>query len=137
MVCTQKARRKSHLGWLESHGSIIFGQYFDTAEWVALALTAAFPKIPIGLYAGHGNSFVYKGGERIFAERELLKQKVKDEETRAAKCRESCATSSCRLTAAGRKKKSLRPSATAEHASHQTSHPRPIRVASTVTMHAL
>ena len=42
-----------------------------------------------------------------------------------------------RLTAAGRKKKSLRPSATAEHASHQTSHPRPIRAASTVTMHAL
>jgi hypothetical protein len=71
-----------NLGWLESHGSIIFSQYFDTAEWVALALTATFPKEPIGLYAGHGNSFVYKGGERIFAERELLKQKVKDEEIR-------------------------------------------------------
>ena len=70
------------LGWLESHGSIIFSQYFDTAEWVALALTAAFPKEPIGLYAGHGNSFVYRGGERVFAERELLKQKVKDEEIR-------------------------------------------------------
>jgi hypothetical protein len=65
-------------GWLESHGSIIVSQYFDTAEWVALALTAAFPRVPIGLYAGHGNSFVYKGGERVFADRELLKKKVRD-----------------------------------------------------------
>jgi SRSO17 transposase len=42
-----------------------------------------------------------------------------------------------RLTAAGRKKKSLRPTATTEHAGHQTSHPRPLRAASTPTMHAL
>jgi SRSO17 transposase len=42
-----------------------------------------------------------------------------------------------RLTAAGRKKKSLRPAATTKHAGHQTSHPRPVRAASTTTMHAL
>ena len=42
-----------------------------------------------------------------------------------------------RLTAAGRKKKSLRSTATTEHAGHQTSHPRPLRAASTTTMHAL
>jgi SRSO17 transposase len=42
-----------------------------------------------------------------------------------------------RLTAAGRKKKSLRPTATTEHAGHPTSHPRPLRAASTPTMHAL
>jgi SRSO17 transposase len=42
-----------------------------------------------------------------------------------------------RLTAAGRKKKSLRSTAATEHAGHQTSHPRPLRAASTTTMHAL
>ncbi len=36
-----------------------------------------------------------------------------------------------RLTAAGRKKKSLRSTATTEHAGHQTSHPRRLRAAST------
>jgi SRSO17 transposase len=42
-----------------------------------------------------------------------------------------------RLTAAGRKKKSLRPTAKTEHAGHQTSHHRPLRAASTNTMHPL
>jgi hypothetical protein len=75
-----------NLGWLESHESIIFSQYFDTAEWVALALTAAFPKEPIGLYAGHGNSFVYRGGERVFAERELLKPEGQGRRNTIAGC---------------------------------------------------
>jgi SRSO17 transposase len=42
-----------------------------------------------------------------------------------------------RLTAAGRKKKSLRPPATTEHAGHQTSHPRPLRAAFTAAMSPL
>jgi len=42
-----------------------------------------------------------------------------------------------RLKAAGRKKKSRGPTATTEHASHQTSHPRPRRTASTNAMPAL
>jgi SRSO17 transposase len=42
-----------------------------------------------------------------------------------------------RLTAAGGKKKSLRPTATTEHAGDQTSHPRFLRVASTNTMHPM
>lgn len=71
-----------NMRWLETHGSIIFSQYFDTAEWVATSLAAEFPKEPIGLYAGHGNSFVYQGGQRIYAERELIKQKVKNEDIR-------------------------------------------------------
>jgi hypothetical protein len=41
------------------------------------------------------------------------------------------------LTAAGAEKKNLRPTAATEHAGHQTSHPRPLRAASTPTMHAL
>jgi SRSO17 transposase len=41
-----------------------------------------------------------------------------------------------RLTAAERKKKSLRSTATTQHAGHQTSHPQRLHAAST-TMHAL
>ena len=42
-----------------------------------------------------------------------------------------------RLAAAGRKKKSRSPASTAEHAGHQTSHPRPLRQASAPTMSPL
>jgi len=70
------------MGWLERHGSIIFSQYFDTAEWVATSLAAAFPTEPIGVYAGRGNSYLYRGNERVFAEREALKAKVKTDEIR-------------------------------------------------------
>jgi hypothetical protein len=44
--------------------------------------SAEFPKELIGLYAGHGNSFVYQGGQRIYADRELIKEKVKNEDIR-------------------------------------------------------
>ena len=71
-----------NMGWLETHGSIIFSQYLDTALWVATSLAAEFPKEPVGLYAGHGNSFVYQGGQRIYADRELIKEKVKNEDIR-------------------------------------------------------
>jgi SRSO17 transposase len=42
-----------------------------------------------------------------------------------------------RLTAAGRKKKSLRPPATAQHASHKASHPRSLRPTSTAAVSTL
>jgi SRSO17 transposase len=42
-----------------------------------------------------------------------------------------------RLKAAGRKKKSRRTAATAQHAGHQASHPRPLRTASTPAMPSL
>jgi len=42
-----------------------------------------------------------------------------------------------RLKAAGRKKKSLGPTAATEHAGHQASHPRPLRTASTPAMPSL
>ena len=42
-----------------------------------------------------------------------------------------------RLKAAGRKKKNRGTAATAKHAGHQASHPRPLRTASTQAMSAL
>jgi hypothetical protein len=71
-----------NMGWLETHGSIIFSQYFDTAEWVARALATNLPGEPIGLYAGRNNSYLIRGAERVFAEREVLKAKVKAGELR-------------------------------------------------------
>jgi superfamily II DNA or RNA helicase len=62
--------------WLESHGAILFSQYLTTAEWVAEALTAAFPNEPVALYAGGAASFVLKGGERRSAKREEIKAAV-------------------------------------------------------------
>jgi ERCC4-related helicase len=70
------------MGWLETHGSIIFSQYFDTAEWVARTLATTFPGEPIGLYAGRGNSYLIRDAERVFTERETLKAKVKTGELR-------------------------------------------------------
>jgi superfamily II DNA or RNA helicase len=61
--------------WLE-HGAVIFSQYFDTAEWIAEQLVAAFPGAPVALYAGGGRSFVYADDERRHAEREAIKNAV-------------------------------------------------------------
>ena len=62
-------------------GCMIFSQYYDSAEWLAAKLSKeALPDELIGLYAGSGRSAYYRGGERQPAEREDLKQLVRDGE---------------------------------------------------------
>lgn len=61
--------------WLEL-GVIIFSQYYDTAKWVADALAERFPEKPVGLYAGAGRSRLYRQGENVGIEREVLKKSV-------------------------------------------------------------
>jgi SNF2 family DNA or RNA helicase len=61
--------------WL-SLGSVIFSQFFDTAEWIAEYIRDAFPAEPVAIYAGGGRSFVYRGRERRHAQREDIKRAV-------------------------------------------------------------
>ncbi|WP_442754264.1 helicase-related protein [Methylocystis sp. JAN1] len=68
--------------WLEQHGSIIFSQFFDTAEWVANKLAARFPSEPIAMYAGGKRSSVIQGEERRQAERDDIKEKVQADKIR-------------------------------------------------------
>jgi hypothetical protein len=65
-------------GWLDQHGMIAFSQFYDTAEFVATNLAAAFPDEPVAIYAGGGRSFVLFGGERRRVERDDIKRDVKD-----------------------------------------------------------
>lgn len=69
-------------GWLDTHGCIIFSQYYDTARWVADCLAAEFSAIPIGLYAGAGRSGIYKGGQFVGTDRNVIKTAVRDHELR-------------------------------------------------------
>ncbi len=68
--------------WLENHGSIVFSQFFDTAEWVAKHLGAEFPDEPVAVYAGGKRSFVLRSGERRLVERDDIKEKVQSDEIR-------------------------------------------------------
>ena len=68
--------------WLANHGSIIFSQFFDTAEWVAERLGGEFPDEPIAVYAGGKRSFVLRRRERRLVERDDIKQKVQSDEIR-------------------------------------------------------
>ena len=67
--------------WLEL-GVILFSQYYDTAQWMAEALTARYPDEAIGLYAGAGRSRLYQHGDSVSCERETLKKKVAEHEIR-------------------------------------------------------
>jgi superfamily II DNA or RNA helicase len=73
-------------GWLEL-GTIIFSQYYDTAIWTGKLISARYPDEPVAVYAGVGKSGVLVNGEWRSAEREEIKQKVKDREFRVV-----CAT---------------------------------------------
>lgn len=68
-------------GWL-ALGSVVFSQYFDTAEWIAERLVVAFPDQPVALYAGGGRSYVYASGERRHVAREAIKRAVQDGDIR-------------------------------------------------------
>jgi superfamily II DNA/RNA helicase len=72
---------------LETNGSIIFSQYFTTAEWVAEALCEAFPDEPVAVYAGGAASFVQRSSDRRSAGREQIKAAVERGDIRLA-----CAT---------------------------------------------
>lgn len=69
-------------GWLACHGTIVFSQYYDTAKWVADCLSAEFPGEPVGLYAGAGKSALQLGGASAAADRNTLKQMVREHRLR-------------------------------------------------------
>ena len=64
-------------GWLDA-GCIIFSQYYDTAYWVALSLTAILPEERVGVYAGAGKSGLFFAREWRSVEREDIKRAVRD-----------------------------------------------------------
>lgn len=68
-------------GWREL-GCIIFSQYYDTARWVAESLAARYPDEAVGLYAGAGRSRLYRQGDSVAIEREVLKRMVADRKLR-------------------------------------------------------
>ncbi|MEB3175023.1 MAG: helicase-related protein, partial [Cyanobacteriota bacterium] len=68
--------------WVK-HGCIIFSQYYDSAAWVAEALSHCFPNSLLGLYAGAGKSALFRGpGARAEENREELKRLVEIEKLR-------------------------------------------------------
>lgn len=67
--------------WLE-HGCIIFSQYYDTAFWIAEALTARMPGERVALYAGADKSGLFFDGEWRSVEREEIKGAVRDRKIR-------------------------------------------------------
>lgn len=68
--------------WL-AQGCIIFSQYFDSAWWLAEALSRDhLPDEPIGLYAGGANSGILIGGQFKACPRDDIKAKVKHGEIR-------------------------------------------------------
>lgn len=62
------------------HGAILFGQYYDTAKWIADYLAALYPDLAIGLYAGASQSRLYQKGDSVSIERETLKKMVAEHE---------------------------------------------------------
>lgn len=68
--------------WL-AQGCIIFSQYFDSAWWLAEALSRDhLPAEPIGLYAGGANSGILTGGQFKACARDDIKARVKHGEIR-------------------------------------------------------
>jgi superfamily II DNA/RNA helicase len=63
-------------------GCIIFSQYYDTARWVADELAVQYPDDPVGLYAGAGRSKLYRQGECVGIDRDILKSLVSDRQLR-------------------------------------------------------
>jgi hypothetical protein len=67
--------------WLE-HGCIIFSQYYDTAQWIAAALTKILPTEPVAVYAGTGKSSIFRGDSCAAVAREDIKTAVKQRDIR-------------------------------------------------------
>jgi hypothetical protein len=68
-------------GWV-NHGCIIFSQYYDTAAWIAEALSRTFADLPVGLYTNAAKSGMWQNGEFATTNRNDLKQAVQDRSLR-------------------------------------------------------
>ncbi len=65
--------------WAE-RGCILFSQYFDTVWWMANQIADTFPAVPVGVYAGLGNTFILEGSDVQRAERTEIQAMVKRRE---------------------------------------------------------
>src|SRR5699024_8463348 len=58
-------------------GTIIFSQYFDTANWIAEKISKEFQDESIGMYAGGDKSGIYENGKFKTRDKETIKEKVR------------------------------------------------------------
>ena len=65
--------------WAE-WGCIVFSQYYDTANWVALELSTVFPDRTVAVYAGSGKSGLYRENRFVNVDRDHIKKLVKERE---------------------------------------------------------
>src|SRR5699024_7721196 len=63
-------------GWMV-RGTIIFSQYFDTANWIAEKISKEFQDESIGMYAGGDKSGIYENGKFKTRDKETIKEKVR------------------------------------------------------------
>lgn len=63
-------------------GSILFSQYYDTAEWIALNLSKHYPDEIVGLYAGGNRSCCFANGNTLPKNRDEIKQMANSGEIR-------------------------------------------------------
>lgn len=63
-------------GWAE-RGCILFSQYYDTVWWLATQIADTFRAIPVGVYAGLGNTYLIRGDDVQRAERTDIQDMVK------------------------------------------------------------
>lgn len=61
-------------------GCIVFSQYYDTVNWVALELGKLFPDMVVAVYAGAGKSGLYRGNQFVSINRDSIKKMVKERE---------------------------------------------------------
>lgn len=73
--------RTAKLSWREM-GAIIFSQYYDTAAWIAAALSTSYPEQVIALYAGSGKSRLLIDGMATSVERAQIKKLVAHREVK-------------------------------------------------------
>ena len=71
--------------WAE-RGCILFSQYFDTVWWMANQIADTFPAVPVGVYAGLGNTFLLQGSDAQRAERTEIQTMVKQREAEDPGC---------------------------------------------------
>lgn len=71
--------RSGDRSWREL-GCIVFSQYYDTAAWIAEALSLASPGQVIALYAGMGKSRIIVDGQATTTERVQIKRHVANRE---------------------------------------------------------
>ncbi len=68
-------------GWREA-GCILFSQYYDSASWLARALSGHFPNETVALYTGASRSGLLRGGQFTPISRDEIKRQVQAGEVR-------------------------------------------------------